>query len=50
MLFADCPFCDTPALVDEASGALACEPCSLTLPIDDEAFHEPFLPELAAAA
>ena len=46
MLFADCPFCDTPALVDEASGALACEPCALVLPIDDE----PCPVELAAAA
>jgi len=46
MLFADCPFCGTPALVDEARGALACEPCSLTLMIDDE----PLLLDLAAAA
>jgi uncharacterized protein YbaR (Trm112 family) len=38
MLFVDCPFCDAAAAVDEASGALACEPCALVLPIEDEAF------------
>jgi uncharacterized protein YbaR (Trm112 family) len=46
MLFADCPFCDTPANVDEAVGALACEPCALTFQIDDEPLHL----ALAAAA
>jgi hypothetical protein len=46
MLFADCPFCNAPAPVDEASGALACEPCALVLTIDDE----PAWVELAAAA
>jgi hypothetical protein len=46
MLFADCPFCDTPALVDEARRTLACGPCSLTVLIDDE----PVLLDLAAAA
>ncbi len=46
MLFADCPCCDNPAIVDEALGALACEPCALTFLIDDE----PLLLDLAAAA
>ena len=46
MLFADCPFCDTAAPVDEATGALTCEPCALVLPTEDE----PVLMELAAAA
>ncbi len=46
MLFADCPFCDAPAIVDEATGALACEPCALTLPIEDV----PASRELPAAA
>jgi uncharacterized protein YbaR (Trm112 family) len=36
MLVADCPFCAAPAHVDEAAGALVCEPCALALPIDDE--------------
>jgi len=46
MLFADCPFCDSPAIVDEALGVLACEPCELMLPIEDQSWAM----ELAAAA
>ena len=36
MLFADCPFCDAPAPVDETTGALSCEPCALVLVIEDD--------------
>jgi uncharacterized protein YbaR (Trm112 family) len=46
MLFADCPFCDAPAPVDEATSALVCDSCALVLRIEEE----PAPVELAAAA
>jgi hypothetical protein len=46
VLFVDCPFCDTPAHMDETTGALACTWCALVLPIEDE----PAQVEFAAAA
>lgn len=41
MLFADCPLCDAPAVVDEATGALDCDACAVHLGMaDDRAQYE----------
>jgi hypothetical protein len=46
MLFADCPFCDAPAIVDEGTGTLDCEACAARFAFADE----PVIVELALAA